>query len=53
MITEAEIIQRATELQQQADKLRADLSAVLGAIQDCGYWLEKLKNNPIPTSEKN
>lgn len=43
MITAAEILERAAKLQKQAERLRSDLDATLGAIQDCGYWLEVLK----------
>jgi hypothetical protein len=43
MITREVIMDRAQSLQKQAERLRSDLDATLGALQDCGYWLEQLK----------
>ena len=43
MITREMIMERAQQLQKQAERLRSDLDATLGALQDCGYWLEQLK----------
>lgn len=43
MITREMIMERAQHLQKQAERLRSDLDATLGALQDCGYWLEQLK----------
>jgi prefoldin subunit 5 len=43
MITREDILKRAEALQKQAERLRSDLDATLGAIQDCGYWLEQLR----------
>jgi hypothetical protein len=43
MITREVIIDRVQSLQKQAERLRSDLDATLGALQDCGYWLEQLK----------
>jgi hypothetical protein len=43
MITREVIMERAQSLQKQAERLRSDLDATLGALQDCGYWLEQLK----------
>lgn len=46
MITREHIERRASELQKRAEKLQSDLNATLGAIQDCGYWMEQLKGEP-------
>ena len=43
MITREVIMERVQNLQKQAERLRSDLDATLGALQDCGYWLEQLK----------
>jgi hypothetical protein len=43
MITREVIMERVQSLQKQAERLRSDLDATLGALQDCGYWLEQLK----------
>ena len=43
MITRDVIMERVQGLQKQAERLRSDLDATLGALQDCGYWLEQLK----------
>lgn len=43
MITIQHIERRAAELRKRAEKLQSDLNAVLGALQDCGYWMEQLK----------
>ena len=43
MITLQHIERRAAELQKRAEKLQSDLNATLGALQDCGYWMEQLK----------
>lgn len=43
MITREMIMERVQSLQKQAERLRSDLDATLGALQDCGYWLEQLK----------
>lgn len=49
MINEQKIIVRIEELKAQADTLRGNLNAVGGAIQDCEYWLEQLKEIEINT----
>jgi len=36
-------MERVQVLQKQAERLRSDMDATLGALQDCGYWLEQLK----------
>jgi hypothetical protein len=43
MITREVILERVQSLQKQTERLRSDLDATLGALQDCGYWLEQLK----------
>jgi hypothetical protein len=43
MITRDAVLARAQKLQQQAERLRSDLDATLGALQDCGYWLEQIR----------
>ena len=43
MITREMVMERVERLQKQAERLRSDLDATLGALQDCGYWLEQLK----------
>lgn len=43
MITREMVMERVQSLQKQAERLRSDLDATLGALQDCGYWLEQLK----------
>jgi hypothetical protein len=44
MITRELVMERVQSLQKQAERLRSDLDATLGALQDCGYWLEQLKD---------
>jgi hypothetical protein len=43
MITREVIMDRVQALQKQAERLRSDLDATLGALQDCGFWLEQVK----------
>ena len=43
MITREVVMDRVQVLQKQAERLRSDLDATLGALQDCGFWLEQLK----------
>lgn len=44
MITREIVMERVQSLQKQAERLRSDLDATLGALQDCGYWLKQLEN---------
>jgi hypothetical protein len=37
-ITKESINNRVAELVKREQELRSELSAVIGAIQDCGYW---------------
>lgn len=37
------IIARINQLSQEAEQLRNNLAATIGAIQDNQYWLEELK----------
>jgi hypothetical protein len=41
-ITEQAVKERVAALQQKAEKLRSELSATIGALQDCGFWLATL-----------
>lgn len=43
MMNERMLLDRASELQKQAERLKSDLDATLGALQDCGYWLNILR----------
>ena len=43
MMTEELIQQRLAELKQQQKFMEGNLNAIGGAIQDCEYWLAKLK----------
>jgi prefoldin subunit 5 len=51
MITREIIMERVQHLQKQAERLRSDLDATLGALQDCGYWLEQLKQLETKNAE--
>lgn len=42
-MTEELIQQRLAELKQQQKFMEGNLNAIGGAIQDCEYWLAKLK----------
>lgn len=42
MITKEEILKRIEMLEQDKEKLLSNYNAVLGAIQDCNYWIQKL-----------
>jgi hypothetical protein len=42
VITKDSINSRAAELGKREQELRSELSAVIGAIQDCGYWLAQV-----------
>jgi hypothetical protein len=42
MITRESIQDRKQVLERQRDELIANFHAVLGAIQDCEWWLEQL-----------
>ena len=42
---------RIADLSKREQALRADLNAVIGALQDCGYWraqLEKVDADDLP-----
>lgn len=41
-MTEEQIKQRIEMLKQQLDQLKANSNAILGAIQDCEYWLQQI-----------
>lgn len=51
VISKEAIEARIAELVKQEQALRADLNAVVGALQDCGYWkamLEKEDADHLP-----
>jgi hypothetical protein len=48
VITEEVILERLQKLRSELDQMRANLAAYEGAIQDCEYWLDQLKNEPEP-----
>jgi hypothetical protein len=41
-MTKESIEQRKIELQKQLDQLQANGNAVVGAIQECNYWLAEV-----------
>ena len=42
-MTVEQIKQRINQLQQEADQLKHNLSATIGALQDCHFWLNELQ----------
>lgn len=42
MITRAAILQRKETLQHDQEQMIANLNAIVGALQDCDYWLAEL-----------
>ena len=49
MVITKEMLQaRAAELQKEAERLRAELNATIGAVQDCGFWLAQLEKAETP-----
>jgi prefoldin subunit 5 len=38
--------QRIQQLSQEAEQLKANLAATIGAIQDCHHWLQQLDQPP-------
>lgn len=42
------------ELNNKIEKVKADMNAIDGALQDCDYWLEKLqpKENAVKQKEE-
>ena len=42
-VTRADLENRAAELRQQLEQAKANLAAISGAIQDCEYWLDRMK----------
>ena len=51
MITKDSVLQRKKELEQQRDQQVAQLNALMGALQDCDYWLAKLGEGGIDRIE--
>jgi len=47
-MTEAEIETRITELRKQQEGLVANANAINGAIQDCEFWLERVRAAKSP-----
>ena len=45
------IIARINQLSQEAEQLRNNLAATIGAIHDNQYWLEELKKGEILPAE--
>jgi hypothetical protein len=49
IITKESINSRIAELVKREQELRSELSAVIGAIQDCGYWIAQVtKSDEVP-----
>ena len=46
MITKDMIMQRKEQLEKDRDTLIANYNAVLGALQDCDYWLQQIDRDP-------
>lgn len=42
-MTEQDIQERIKDLEAQRSQMEANLNAIVGAIQDCHFWLEQLK----------
>jgi len=42
---------RIAELQKELDQMQANGNAIIGAIQDCKYWLSILEKNEQPIEE--
>jgi hypothetical protein len=42
MITKDSVIARKEELESQRVQVLANLHAIVGAMQDCDYWISKL-----------
>ena len=47
MIDRPAIEERRAALEVQRAALEGQINAVLGAIQDCDYWLAKLDETPV------
>ena len=52
MITCEDIEKRKAELESNRAQLLANLNAVDGALQDCDYWLNKLKLEQTSVEKK-
>jgi len=44
------IEKRLSELRRELERVQANGNALLGAIQDCEYWLAKLKEKEIESA---
>jgi hypothetical protein len=52
VVSKEAINSRVAELVKKEQELRSELNAVIGAIQDCGYWLAQLdKPNQITNND--
>lgn len=47
MIDKEKLEVRIAELQKQLDQVTANGNAIVGAIQDCEYWLSQLEQENI------
>lgn len=47
-LTKEMLAARATELQKQAESLKAQLNAVVGALRECDYWQALLDKAETP-----
>ena len=45
-----QLIDRINQLSQEAEQIKGNLAATIGAIQDCQYWLQELEK-PADTTE--
>lgn len=43
-MTEAEIVERIELLEQQRSQALANVNALNGAIQDCEFWLKRIRS---------
>jgi len=48
-MTKENIEKRIIELQKQLEQINANGNAVIGAIQDCNYWLAELEKDSDET----
>ena len=48
-MTEGEVLTRKGELEKMLDQAVANANALKGAIQDCDFWLERLREKTPET----
>lgn len=46
MITKDMILQRKSQLEKDRETLLSNYNAVLGALQDCDFWLQQIDSDP-------